>query len=283
VNTYEECTNFAGDSSPIQQFGGTSESAPFIAGGAALVVQSYRDTHSGRTPSPALVRQLLDSTANDLGFPSSEEGAGEMDTLAAVQAARSVATSQGTPTPTGNGLLVGPTQVDLSGQGGTTPNVPDVTVTNAGAAAQIVHLHTRAITSNISDQTGTVNLGSTPTFVDQFGAARPYRKVTFNVPSGADRLVAYDSWPGPQARVGLTLIDPHGDFAAYTRPQGDGNHGEVDVHAPVGGTWTAIIFLRDGTFTGPVHWEFASQRYSGGVQVTRPPPRWRRARRPTST
>jgi hypothetical protein len=269
VDVYEECTNFAGDGSPIQQFGGTSESAPFIAGGAALVVQAYRQTHNGRTPSPALVRQILDSTANDLGFPSSEQGAGEMDTLAAVQAARSVPTSQGTPAPTGNGLLIGPAQVNLSGEAGTKPNVPDVTVTNVGASTQIVHAHTRSITSNVTDTKGTVNLAAnSPTFVDQFGVERPYQKVTFSVPAGIDRLVAYDSWPGPQARVGLTLIDPKGNFAAYTRPQGDGNHGEVDVHAPAAGTWTAIIFRRDGTFNGPVHWEFASQRYSGGVQVT---------------
>ena len=63
--------------------------------------------------------------------------------------------------------------------------------------------------------------------------------------------MAYDAWPGPNARVGLTLIDPNGDYAAYTRPQGNGNHGEVDVHTPVAGAWTAIVFLRDGTFQRP--------------------------------
>src|SRR5262249_46608601 len=40
---YEECTNFAGAPSDLQQFGGTSESAPLIAGAAALVMQAYRD------------------------------------------------------------------------------------------------------------------------------------------------------------------------------------------------------------------------------------------------
>jgi hypothetical protein len=258
VDVYEECTSFAGDPAPIQQFGGTSESAPFIAAGAALVIQGYRDTHGGQTPSPALVRRLLTGTANDLGLPSFEQGAGEMDTLAAVQAARGA-----------GGFITNPTQLDLIGQPSSTPNGSDVTVTNTGNATQIVHAHTRAVASSLSDRTGTVNLSaSSPTFIDQFGVARPYQKVTFDVPAGADRLVAFDAWPGPAARVGLTLIDPHGDYAAYTRPQGDGDHGEVDVHAPVAGTWTAIIFRRDGTFNGPVHFEFTSQRYGGGAPVT---------------
>jgi hypothetical protein len=61
----------------------------------------------------------------------------------------------------------------------------------------------------------------------------------------------------------MTLIDPNGNFAAYTRPQGDGNHGEVDVADPVGGKWTAIIFLRDGTLNNPgtVNWQFETQDF----------------------
>ena len=265
---YEECTDFAGRPAQLEQFGGTSESAPLIAGAVALVDQAYRDTHGGHTPSPALVRQLLTSTATDLGFPSFEQGAGELNSLAAVQAARSVATADGSPGATGNNLLIGPSQVDITGQAGSTPNDTNVSVTNTGTSTQIVRAHARAIGAPLSDQTKTVNLGSSPTFVDQFGAARPYVTTTFTVPAGADRLVAYDAWPGPHARVGLTLIDPNGTYAAYTRPQGDGDHGEVDVHAPVAGTWTAIVFLRDGTFTGPVHLEFTSQRFTAVDSVT---------------
>ena len=139
VDVYEECTNFAGDGAPIQQFGGTSESAPFIAGGAALVVAGLPQDPQ-RPHAIAGSRQAAPARAAPTTSASrAEQGAGEMDTLAAVQAARSVPTSQGTPSPTGNGLLIGPTQVNLTGEAGTRPNVPDVTVTNVGAITQIVH------------------------------------------------------------------------------------------------------------------------------------------------
>jgi hypothetical protein len=265
IAIYEECTSFAGTGSPLQQFGGTSESAPFIAGGAALIVQAYRDTHGGATPSPALVKQLLTSTANDLGFPSEEEGAGEMDTLKAVQAASSL----GTTTRTGHSLVIGPTQLDISGPAGSTPADQDVTVTNTGADAQTVTAQGRTIATALADATTTVQLDATkPTFIDQFGAPRPFQEATFTVPAGADRLVAFDAWPGPKARIGLALVDPDGNYAAYTRPQGDGNHGEVDVHHPTAGTWKAIVFIRDGTFSGPVHLEFTSQRFGAVDTVT---------------
>lgn len=266
---YEECVNYAGQPSDLQSFGGTSESAPLIAGGAALVIQAYRATHGGTTPSPDLVRELLTSTSTDLGEPSVEEGAGEMNTLAAVQAAQSISDANGTPAPTGHGLLVSPNQTTIAGQAGSTPANATFTVMNVGGASQTVHAHARQIAGQLSSQTGTVNLSATsPTFTDQFGSAVPYQQVTFTVPAAADRLVAFDSWAGPNARVGMTLIDPHGNFAAYTRPQGDGNHGEVDVAKPVAGQWTGIVFRRDGTFTGTVNWQVTTQRFAAVDTVT---------------
>ncbi|WP_369622407.1 hypothetical protein, partial [Pseudoalteromonas distincta] len=86
-------------------------------------------------------------------------------------------------------------------------------------------------------------------------------KVTFTVPAGTDRLDSFEAWAGTQSRVDETLIDPSGRMAAVQRAQGNGNHGEVDVHDPAPGTWTAIIFRRDGTFTGPVHWQVLAQAF----------------------
>jgi hypothetical protein len=277
---YLGCANFAGQPSGLQSFGGTSESAPLIAGGAALVIQAYRQSHGGASPSPELVRQLLTSTATDLHAPSAEQGAGELNTLAAVQAAQALgnpgggdpaASTAGAPAGQGpsQSLLVDQTQLDLSGEAGS-PFSRDVRVTNLGSTTQVVHAQVRALTTQLSNQAGSVTLdGSSPTFVDQFGQPRPYAKLTFTVPAGADRLDTFLAWNGPTSRVGLTLLDPSGKFAAYTRPQGDGNHGEVDVQEPAAGTWTAIIFRRDGTFTGPVQWQATTQQF-GSVDSVSP-------------
>ncbi|MGZ4220833.1 MAG: S8 family serine peptidase [Solirubrobacteraceae bacterium] len=258
---YLGCVNFAGQPTNLESFGGTSESAPLIAGGAALVIEAYRNAHNGATPSASLVRQLLTSTSTDLGEPGTEQGAGEMNTLAAVQAAETVGNTPSAAN--GSHLLVGPNQIELSGNAGSQVS-ETVQVTNLGTTTQIVHAHARAITSTVKNQTGSVNINSSdPTFVDQFGAARPYQMIHFNVPAGHDRLLADIAWPGGTSRVGLTLIDPNGNFAAYTRPQGDGNHGQVDVTDPVGGTWTGLIFLRDGTLQPPgkVLWQMQTQDF----------------------
>jgi len=61
---FSDCTSFLGKPSPIEFAGGTSEASPFVAGAAALVIQAYKKTHGGHLPSPAVVKQILLSTAS---------------------------------------------------------------------------------------------------------------------------------------------------------------------------------------------------------------------------
>ena len=63
------------------------------------MIQAYETTHHGVRPRPALVKQLLTSTATDLGHPAYEQGAGLLNSLAAVKAAASWTDANGSPNP----------------------------------------------------------------------------------------------------------------------------------------------------------------------------------------
>ena len=86
---YADCVNFAGKASPVQFQYGTSEAAPLTAGVAALVIQAYARTHHGRRPSPATVKRIIVSTAQNIGAPGDQQGAGLLDAYQAVLAAAS--------------------------------------------------------------------------------------------------------------------------------------------------------------------------------------------------
>jgi Subtilase family/Peptidase inhibitor I9 len=266
---YSDCVNFAGQPSDIRYFGGTSESAPLTAGTAALIIQAYRATHGGASPSPGQVKQLIISNANDLNIPSYEQGAGELDAAAAVRAAQSLGPSN----KSGNGRLVSPTQLDLATPAGSSTGA-NVTVTNDGASTEAFHARLRRLDGQLSHDHGDVALGAAtdPTFINERGVPQAFKEIKFTVPAGADRLDASIAYPGPASTVNLTLFDPAGRFTAFTyQPAGGGSdHSHIDVRNPPAGTWTAAFSTQAGSggFTGAVHYDFAASRFASVGSVS---------------
>jgi hypothetical protein len=262
---FTDCTNYGSTPAPapIQQFGGTSESSPLTAGAAALVIQAYRSTHGGARPTPALVKEILMSTATDLGAPPTEQGAGFVNALAAVYAALG--------TGTGAGVLNNPTSASITDLPGTSQTVY-VALTNTGSTKQHLVPTLQALGPAFAGQnlTLTLNPAVDPTFPNVTGSPRSYIKHTFNVPAGAQHLDAAIAWQAPFTGTGsiayLGLIDPYGRDAAYTIPQGfSSGYGHVDVVDPAGGTWTAIVWTRApgiaDSYTGPVKFSWQVENY----------------------
>jgi Subtilase family len=254
VDIYQNCFDNKDEPSPIQQFGGTSQSAPLTAGAAALVIQAYRDSHHGASPTADLVRRLLTSTSDDLGLPSSLQGAGLLDSLAAVKAARAV---RGGSHPADGELVASVNQLNLSAKAGGAATA-HVRVTNVGSRPQVVQASVRTTTKVLATTSRSVpfDRDSLPTFVDGFGITRTFTRTTFSVPRGGDHLSASIAWPGNgQFTVRLILLDPNGVYTGFSLPQGAGSgFAVVDIPQPESGTWTAVLFSSPGAvgFTGTV-------------------------------
>ena len=255
---WSECVDLAGKPAPIEESGGTSESAPLTAGTAALVIQAYAKTHGGSLPSPALIKQILTSTATDLQAPADEQGSGLLNAYQAVLAAESYQAPVPAHSPD---VLLESTSQFNSVAGGGTPEAFTEQLTNLGSKTETVNVSSRTLGAYRTIHTATVTLSDTasPHSVDYQGITDNYEVVHFVVPPGVDRLngsIAYQAASSAlAARVRMNLVDPLGRLADYSLPQGVGNYGDAQVADPVPGNWTAYIWSRDsadGGTTGPV-------------------------------
>lgn len=264
LTLYSECTNDSGGASSIQDFGGTSQSAPLTSGAAALVIEAYETSHQGVRPTPALVKRLLTSTATDLGHPAYEQGAGLLNSLAAVQAAESWHDGNGTPTAVGHSLVVDNTQLSAVSKPGAVVK-KKVTVRNVSTDTVTVHASTRELGNPHTVASGlvTLNTSTAPTYLDSFGIERSYATKTFTVPAGHDRLDFSIAGAASPAALRIILLDPSGAYTAYSLPQGAGNWAHVDVRDPSAGTWTAVIALSQSSgFVGNVQYLATTSDYT---------------------
>ena len=267
-----------------EAFGGTSESAPFVAGAAADVIQAYSDTHGGARPSPALVKQILDGTATDIDAPAGEQGAGLVNIYAAVNAAQQEPGTTMNGAAEAPGLVSTPTQLDVSGNGGTKVTT-QLSVYNASDSATKVTAKLRKLgpaTQLDPTVTEPVSAPAAGTAIASQGApaATP---ITFNVPSGVDRLNANMIWPDPTNSNILyyILTDPKGRLTQVSYDFGSGgahpsvpNIQHTEVTDPMPGKWTATILWGNGrshlqeppnlpgTYTGPLSFQVTGQSYT---------------------
>ncbi len=279
TNMYFECASITGapHSPPIEDFGGTSQSCPLTAGVVALVIQSYRETHGNRTPSPALVKTIITSSATDLGVPAQDEGAGLVNASRAVQLARSVGRAGH---HVGNNLFVSPGKIETTAAANSA-HTAKVTVRNLGTSRHTVHPVVRRFGAMKSVMSTTVtyhpNSPSTPTFTYWLdGNPEPYVEHDFTVPHGYQRLVArlgYPANPSDSSQtVSEVLFDPSGKVANDSDPQGAPlGFSQVQVRNPQAGRWRAIYFSRPGSdkYSGPITISASVQKLTvlpGGVQ-----------------
>lgn len=263
LDLYEECTTDGGGPSPIQDFGGTSQSSPLTAGAAALVIEAYEQTHHGVRPSPAQVKMFLTSTATDEGHPAYEQGAGLLNALGAVQAAKSWKDNNGSPSTHSSNLVVNKSQLSVIGDPGSNHST-SLSVRNVSNQPRLVQASTRTLGRTVSsvDRSTTLNSATAPTYLDAFGILRAFASKPFSVPNHADRLIV-SAAAAANAALRIILIDPHGVFTAYSIPQGVNNFANVDVHYPVGGTWTAFFAIPQAApFNGTVKYNVTAADFT---------------------
>ena len=240
-----DCLNNAGKQTGVKLEGGTSEAGPIVAAVAALVIQSYRATHGGASPSPAQVDSLITGTADDLDVPGAQQGAGLVDAYRAVAAARAM-----------TGVVASTDQLDAIGNPGSTKQF-SVTLTNAGASTAHVGLSGRTLgATHVIDGANPNLTTADPSYINAKGVTHNFLKVPFTVPPGQSRLNADIAWPAANgAIVDVTVLDPRGKVEGYSLPEGSGNHGHADIRDPEPGQWTAVISAAEPGYTGVVHFE----------------------------
>ncbi len=234
---------------PITVSGGTSEAGPIVAAVAALVIQAFRSTHSGVTPSATLVRNIISSSSDDLAMPGYEQGSGLVDAYRAVKAAMSANHGAARKTADSPALVASTQQLASIGKPGTSTKL-SFRLTNDGEKTARVSLAGR------TQGAATVVLSKTLHRTNKTGD----QIFSFALSHRAAVLTADLAQPGgPDSNpVAISLVNPRGKITAYSLPQGTGNHGQVEVRNALAGRWKVDISAL-GPYSGPVYVQVTAQ------------------------
>ena len=251
---------------PFAIVGGTSESAPLTAGEAALVVEAYASTHGDYAPPPSLVKRIIMSTSTDLGDPTSEQGAGLINSYKAVRSAE----SWGQSAKTGTALVTSPTDVTARGMPGTRQSL-SFSVTNDGTGSETVTPRARTVGLPTVVKSTTVNVKASSFTQTQcaieyaypsYHYCPPEATIKFKIPAGTGRFdvnIAWNVVKQPYGEIELKLISPKGRYAGNTEPNDNGppltssGYGHVDIARPAAGTWQAQVALLGYNSTTPLY------------------------------
>ncbi len=222
----------------------TASAASEVAGVAALVMQAYAKTHDGAMPSPALVEQIIVSTATDLGAPADHQGAGLVNALKAVQLAESVNSGQ----PAGPHAAGGQDRPERDGERGPEPHLqhrghqrgqlgPDRHPDGVRPPHHRVHRHRDRQPQLVQ-----------PDVVDGWGNTDSFATHTFTVPAGTDYLNGDITWNDQQiGGVGVRgAVRPPGQARrVLAQPLASGKAGS--------GTWRCASPLAGTVDRGDLH------------------------------
>lgn len=295
--TGEAACNPANSSCPsntsTEAFGGTSQACPLVAGAAADVIQAYRDSHNGESPSPALVKEILTSTATDTGAPADQQGAGLLNVYAAVVAARQMPGNTVASSKTATSSLIASTtsadssQLEVVGEGGSTVN-QTVSLYNTGSSSTRVAATYRSLTDPVQfGRTVTEDVSAPdPSLPVPAKGADAAKEISFIVPPGLARMTDEMIWPDPTNGNVLSFIltDPAGRLSQQSYDYGTastrvGRLGtvpdfqRVEIANPQPGLWHAEIVWANGrahlqeppnvpgTYTGIVQFQTLGQHY----------------------
>jgi len=229
----------------IQEFGGTSMAAPVCAGDLALAECAWKLSHPGlKLPPPSYWKNLLASTATDLGYPALEQSSGMVDAEAAVKAVLrqgksmlvSVAADKKNPTSWSPRL-----------NGGASASTT-ISVKNTGNAKETVSLTPTAF---VVDKAQTITKDIT---LEQEQGYFDAEMIT--IPGGTQFVQAKVTWPsGPDVSIRDAWYDSDGNFLTYAPTYGGYGHlalAQVSLIGPAdqrpvvsaGKPWELDIFPR---------------------------------------